>query len=595
MLKKSFESSSQEEFSSVQSTKQGGLGAFAFNQTSSTNTPPPAQPSINPQDTIIRSIENTASGDTTRNSLLIPNLDTPPTAALTAGNTSHLDALDTDNLLSTSSGQISNPTGIPDELKAELENYLKLDLSAIRVHLNSDKPTEFNVESIAIGNNIYMRHGEIDTTDLLKGILLFSTSDINDSDAIFDKQFQKNYLFKEDDYEFANDKALSFNRNKQKKANHAPLQPLTIPNNQIPLLLNPPKHDINTTYSELNLNPPKQTTPIDIETAWGTFTLQEYWFGTHVPEDMTSKPTIPRYYQHTKISFKPNKLLLENTNSLKIAFIQTIQQEVYGAPTISEPVKGNRTTPNNTHIDTVDGKTNNPICANESAPDLASSKSAGNHSIGKWTNGKEETAAFIIDRPTVLLANGFKNEFEATAMIIDCDIPELKNTYLGSVSWGATVEHGVTNHLPFKLANKESISDEFWAAVNYWNQSKTSSKFTSSKHPDLGELEYVGNKSEENTNQQPVSQTDTITLIRRELINGKERLTLKVVGRTTAGKLCSIATDDMTDIGEGEPVLQLPTTQNNESLREILGNKSSPVSNTKSSTKSGKDKKCSIQ
>jgi hypothetical protein len=53
-----------------------------------------------------------------------------------------------------------NRTGIPDSLKTGLENLSGLDLSGVKVHQNSDKPTQINALAYAQGHDIYLSPGQ---------------------------------------------------------------------------------------------------------------------------------------------------------------------------------------------------------------------------------------------------------------------------------------------------------------------------------------------------------------------------------------------------------------------------------------------------
>ena len=54
----------------------------------------------------------------------------------------------------------TNRTGMPDNLKAGIESLSGQDLSAVRVHYNSAKPSEFNALAYAQGNDIHLGSGQ---------------------------------------------------------------------------------------------------------------------------------------------------------------------------------------------------------------------------------------------------------------------------------------------------------------------------------------------------------------------------------------------------------------------------------------------------
>lgn len=53
-----------------------------------------------------------------------------------------------------------NLTGLPDKLKAGIEALSGMDISAVRVHTNSDKPAHMHAEAYAQGNDIYVGCGQ---------------------------------------------------------------------------------------------------------------------------------------------------------------------------------------------------------------------------------------------------------------------------------------------------------------------------------------------------------------------------------------------------------------------------------------------------
>ena len=53
-----------------------------------------------------------------------------------------------------------NDTGMPDSLKAGIESLSGLDMSAVRVHRNSDKPAQLNAHAYAQGTDIHLAPGQ---------------------------------------------------------------------------------------------------------------------------------------------------------------------------------------------------------------------------------------------------------------------------------------------------------------------------------------------------------------------------------------------------------------------------------------------------
>ena len=53
-----------------------------------------------------------------------------------------------------------NDTGMPDSLKAGIESLSGMDMSAVRVHRNSDKPAQLNAHAYAQGTDIHLAPGQ---------------------------------------------------------------------------------------------------------------------------------------------------------------------------------------------------------------------------------------------------------------------------------------------------------------------------------------------------------------------------------------------------------------------------------------------------
>lgn len=57
-------------------------------------------------------------------------------------------------------GPEPNRTGLPDGLKSGIESLSGMDMSAVRVHRNSDQPAELNALAYAQGNDIHLAPGQ---------------------------------------------------------------------------------------------------------------------------------------------------------------------------------------------------------------------------------------------------------------------------------------------------------------------------------------------------------------------------------------------------------------------------------------------------
>ena len=57
-------------------------------------------------------------------------------------------------------GQRANNTGLPDKLKSGIENLSGIDMSATKVHYNSNKPAQLNAYAYAQGSDIHLASGQ---------------------------------------------------------------------------------------------------------------------------------------------------------------------------------------------------------------------------------------------------------------------------------------------------------------------------------------------------------------------------------------------------------------------------------------------------
>lgn len=62
--------------------------------------------------------------------------------------------------LGDSAAASTNKTGMPDELKAGLENLSGIDLSTVKVHYNSEKPAQLHAHAYAQGHEIHLAPGQ---------------------------------------------------------------------------------------------------------------------------------------------------------------------------------------------------------------------------------------------------------------------------------------------------------------------------------------------------------------------------------------------------------------------------------------------------
>ena len=58
------------------------------------------------------------------------------------------------------SKKIKNKTGLPANLKAGVENLSRLSMDDVKVHYNSDKPSQLNAEAYAQATAIYIVPGQ---------------------------------------------------------------------------------------------------------------------------------------------------------------------------------------------------------------------------------------------------------------------------------------------------------------------------------------------------------------------------------------------------------------------------------------------------
>ncbi len=180
-----------------------------------------------------------------------------------------------------------------------------------------------------------------------------------------------------------------------------------------------------------------------------------------------------------KVEFEPTK-----ANATKIGLTQSIKETAGGNPDYIEPTQEGRIVPSGPgagyRMDRFSTR-NNPIygansLANGDGLDKTQVNNANNtyelgHRFEKTPGNWDSKNAWLIDRPRGSSMNDAGQVFETTALGLD---GAMKDTYFGSVSWGWTRDSkGKYKILDFKLVSKGAPSQNFFAAAEQFNNSRT--------------------------------------------------------------------------------------------------------------------------
>lgn len=526
---------------SVQESEHGGVGVLLNNSNNNSlaASPPPV---ADTNQTRNQSISNTSKGVGT--GIKHQNVGGltlgKPTPPLQSGN------LPTDlnyQTESISDGKIPNNTGIPNAIKAGAENLSGLDLSAVKVHYNSDKPQQFGAYAFALGTDIHISSGN---EDLLPHELWHVVQQLNNkvsaTEQINNTPINKDMSLEKEAIQMGK-KIITISKQDLLHIPQAPLQQKKISSSGV-------------------------LQQAAVQSHYGTFEDKQYEFDNKNPSAVSSLKML--------LSFTPNENV---TDAKRIAFVQTVEKRVKGKPEPISPISENNMTADGVSIDRKP-QYNNPIygVANLAENDnLANSKerNGSNHNLSIQPNNANGTyqmgwrcmhnnnlstsPAMMYDAPTVYTTPNTSAIFESSVL---ATMGDMQDTYLGSVQWGWRRDNkGVLSKYPLKKISDGTPSKKFLEAANAWNASRAAGSVISIE--DNTQFYKEKNKAFVPTLKLPAFTEFQYTNTAPIMFNNKMYASVEIIQLDSQykGQKGFVLVDDVIDKGNGLETIDLPINE----------------------------------
>ena len=271
------------------------------------------------------------------------------------------------------------------------------------------------------------------------------------------------------------------------------------------------------------------------------------------------------------LTFEPGDLI----DAKKIGLTQSVKTLASGSPIVVDPSTATRMVPSGPGAgyehDRI-AERNNPIYGSKTlgagkglkdtprsnAPS-GSTPSVGTnttyelgHRFVKPDKSVDKKNASMWDKPERNAANDTSMIFETTALAIEG--PQA-GSYYGSVSWGWERDSsGTLKLLPFTKVSDGVPSQNFLAAAEMWNTSKTRGTLVAKNAPTQCYKFASGAFTADFT----IAQGDKVTLNSTVGAGGVEYVNVTVVNGAKAGSTTFIKAPDMSDKGDGKATVDLP-------------------------------------
>lgn len=408
-----------------------------------------------------------------------------------------------------------NSTGLPDDLKANLEGMSGMSLDHVKVHYNSSKPAKLGAYAYAKFPNIYIASGQEkhlpeeawhmvqQMQGRVKSTKKVNGTPINDNPSLEKEAIQEG-------------KKASGGVQKNKNNN----------------LVQKKRQGV------------VQRAKIEKKSHYGTFSVDDakYKFiesDKKLDLDLTFEPTV-------------------NANATKVGLSQVCKAQRNGKKQPIDPSEATKMTKNGSAIDQLSDN-RNPLYATGSTEPVKDkdklesySTPDGKHAIKDpvkgWTN------ANITDKPTVRGGANSMREFETTALALEgAD----KGEYYGSVKWGWEKDGtGTLKKIDFDLVSKGVPSKNFMEAAEKWNDGKA--RGTAVVKNDNTDVEAITSsailfklqKGDE------VIQKKTVSTATKGFIVMEVKTSSK--DPSLVGKKGTIDVDNLSDKGDGKTTVDLP-------------------------------------
>ena len=323
-----------------------------------------------------------------------------------------------------------NSTGLPDDLKTNLEGMSGMSLDHVKVHYNSSKPAALEANAYAKFPNIYIAQGQekhlpeeaVHMVQQMQGRVKptkeVNGTPINDNTTLEKEAVQEG-------------KKASGVVEKKKRKNLVQKKGQGV----------------------------VQRAKIEQKSHYGTFSVDDAKYDfidsdKRLDLDLTFEPT-------------------GNADATKIGLVQVLKYQKNGKKAFLDPNIRTKGTNNGSFVDQLSGNRNPLYATGEKAPRKNDDKLEnystpdGKHAIKKpkgWTN------ATVADQPTTGGGGDSMKEFETSALVLEGTD---KGAYYGSVKWGWEKDaSGTLKKIDFDLISKGAPSKNFMEAAEMWNTGK---------------------------------------------------------------------------------------------------------------------------
>jgi hypothetical protein len=407
-----------------------------------------------------------------------------------------------------------NTTGLPDDLKTNLEAMSGMSLDQVKVHYNSSKPAKLDAYAYAEFPNIYIAPGQekhlpeeaahmvqqmqgrVKPTNEVNGMPINDNASL-EKEAVKEGQkasggVQKN---KGKDLVQKKGKGVVQRAKIEKKSHHGTFS------------VDDAKYDFIDNDKKLDL-------------------------------DLTFEPT-------------------ENADATKVGLAQVIKYQKNGKKNFLDPNIATKGTSNGSFVDQLSHNRNPLYATGEAVPAKDDDKLEtystpdGKHAIKDpikgWSN------ANITDKPTTGGGGNSMKEFETSALVLEGND---KGEYYGSVKWGWEKDGaGILKKIDFDLVSKGAPSKNFMEAAEKWNDGKARGTLvvkndnTDAVSNTLAQL-FKLQKGDE------VTQVATLGTNTQNYISFKVKTSPK--NPSLVGKKGIMKVEELEDKGDGKDTVDLP-------------------------------------
>lgn len=329
-----------------------------------------------------------------------------------------------------------NITGLPDDLKANMELDSGLDLSEVRVHYNSSLPATMNAYAITQGMNIYLASGAekylpeeaAHLLQQLKGKVKPDVSLTNGTDDVsmnVDDNLEMDAVQKGKELDKApTPKTELTDLKKPKVPTDEVIQRATKSSHYGDFIIDDAKYDFNDANTELDFD----------------------------------------------VEFKPK----DTVDATKVGLSQIVKNTMGGNNVVLEPNQEAKMSDEGFRIDRVASYTNPIYATTNELEENGNEQNLGDYKTSSgWGQNAEkgnegwDKNAQLKDTPTVNGGANSGKEFETSAVALEGGD---KGEYYGSVKWGWKKDgSGTLSKIDFALVSEGVPSKNFLGAAEKWN------------------------------------------------------------------------------------------------------------------------------